>query len=200
LKNAAITELRIKKGIIITMYIDKDQFKKLYEKGYSDRQIAEKMEFAIDSISNYRRRVGLPSHRKYCDYSKCMDLYLKGYSDVQIASELGISKNTVGIWRKRNGLPTQNAIQMSGIERIVEEKEDTIIKLYFEGYSDYKIGHTLNIPVNAVNKWRFRNKLPVASITSQDKITPLGEEDSLYCDTEFLEKFFNKKLKKKDYS
>jgi uncharacterized protein YjcR len=182
------------------MYIDKDQFKKLYEKGYSDRQIAEKMGFAIDSISNYRRRVGLPSHRKYCDYSKCMELYLKGYNDVQIASELGISKSTVGIWRKRNGLLTQNAIQVSGIERIIEEIEDIIVNLYFKGYSDYKIGQILNIPVNAINSWRLRNKLPVASITSQDKITPLGEEDSLYCDTEFLEKFCNKKLKKKKYS
>jgi uncharacterized protein YjcR len=182
------------------MNIDKDRFKKLYENGYNDRQIAEKMGFAIDSISNYRRRIGLPSHRKYCDYGRCMELYEKGFNDVQIASELGIAKTTVGIWRKRNELPTQNTVQISGIEKVVEEIEDIITKLYFEGYSDYKIGQILNIPVNAVNRWRVRNKLPVASITSQDKIAPLGEENSLYCDTEFLEKFFNKKLKKKEYS
>ena len=51
----------------VKMNIDKDRFKKLYEKGYNDRQIAEEMGFTIDSISNYRRRKGLPSHRKYCD-------------------------------------------------------------------------------------------------------------------------------------
>jgi uncharacterized protein YjcR len=184
----------------IKMNIDKDRFKNLYEKGYNDRQIAEKMGFTKDSISNYRRRVGLPSHRKYCDYSKCMDLYQRGYNDVQIASELGLAKNTVGIWRKRNGLPSHNAIQISVIDRVIEELKDTIADLYFKGYSDYKIGKTLNIPVHTVNRWRVQNKLPVSSITSQDKIAPLGEEDSLYCDTEFLEKFFNKKLKKKEYS
>ena len=182
------------------MNIDKDRFKKLYEKGYNDRQIAEEMGFTIDSISNYRRRIGLPSYRKYCDNNRCMELYQKGYNDVQIANELGIAKNTVGIWRKRNGLPTQNAIRTSGIEKIILEIEDIIMELYFKGYSDYKIGKILNIPVNAVNTWRVRNKLPVASITSQDKITPLGEEHSLYCDTEFLEKFLNKKLKKREYS
>jgi uncharacterized protein YjcR len=184
----------------IKMNIDKDRFKKLYENGYNDRQIAEKMGFTIDSISNHRRKLGLPSHRKYCDYSKCMELYQRGYNDVQIACELGLAKNTVGIWRKRNGLPTQNAIQISGIERVIEELEYIIAKLYFEGYSDYKIGQILNIPVSAVNRWRVQNKLPVASITSQDKIAPLGEANSLYCDTEFLEKFLNKKLKKKEYS
>ena len=72
--------------------------------------------------------------------------------------------------------------------------------MYFEGYSDYKIGKTLNVPVNIVNRWRVKNKLPVASITSQDKTAPLGDRDSLYCDTEFLERFFNKKLKKDEYS
>ncbi|MGZ7044421.1 MAG: terminase gpP N-terminus-related DNA-binding protein [Methanobacterium sp.] len=77
----------------------------------------------MESISNYRRRIGLPSHRKYCDYSKCMELYQRGYNDVQIASELGLAKNTVGIWRKRNGLPTQNAIQISGTDRVIEEIE-----------------------------------------------------------------------------
>ncbi len=184
----------------IKMKIDKDRFKKLYEKGYNDRQIAEKMGFTVDSISNYRRRTGLPSHRKYCDYDKCMELYQRGYNDVQIASELRLAKNTVGIWRKRNGLPTQNAVQISGTDRVIEELEDIIAELYFEGYSDYKIGQNLNIPVHTVNRWRVQNKLPVASITAQDKITPLGEDDSLYCDTEFLEKFLNKKLKKREYS
>lgn len=182
------------------MNIDKDRFKKLYENGYNDRQIAEEMGFTTDSVSNYRRRMGLPPHRKFCDYKKCMELYLRGYNDVQIASELGIVKETVGIWRKRNGLPTQNAIQISEIERVIEEIEDVISELYFEGYSDYKIGKILNISVHVVNRWRLKNKLPVASITSQDRVTPLGEEDSLYCDTDFLEKFFNKKLKKKEYS
>lgn len=182
------------------MNIDKDRFKKLYENGYNDRQIAEKMGFTTDSISNYRRRMGLAPHRKYCDYGKCMELYQRGYNDVQIASELGIAKETVGVWRKRNGLSTQNAIQASGIDRVIEEMEDAISELYFEGYSDYKIGKILNIPVNTVNRWRVKNKLPVASITSQEKVTPLGEEDSLYCDTEFLERFFNKKLKKREYS
>jgi hypothetical protein len=85
-------------------------------------------------------------------------------------------------------------------DRVIEEKKDSIAELYFEGYSDYKIGQTLNIPVHAVNRWRVQNKLPVASITAQDKIVPLGEEDSLYCDTEFLEKLFNKKLKKGECS
>lgn len=182
------------------MKIDKDRFKKLYEKGYNDRQIAEKMGFTIDSVSNYRRRAGLPSHRRYCDHNKCMELYQRGYNDVQIASELGLAKNTVGIWRKRNGLPTQNEIQISGIDRVIEKIEYIIAELYFEGYSDYKIGQILNIPVHTVNRWRVQNKLPVASITAQDKIAPLGEDDSLYCDTEFLEKYLNKKLKKREYS
>jgi hypothetical protein len=94
------------------MNIDKDRFKRLYDIGYNDRQIAEIMEFTMDSVSNYRRRMGLPSHRKYCDYGKFMELYQKGYNDVQIASELGFAKETVGMWRKRNKLPTQNEIKV----------------------------------------------------------------------------------------
>jgi transposase-like protein len=102
-----------------------------------------------------------------------MELYQRGYNDVQIASELELAKNTVGRWRKRNGLPTQNAMKISGTDRVIEGIKDNIIELYFKSYSDYKIGQILNIPVKTVNRWRVQNKLPVASITSQDKVAPL---------------------------
>jgi len=180
------------------MNIDKDWFKRLYDIGYNDRQIAEIMGFATDSVYNYRRRMGLPSHRKYFDYGKFMELYQKGYNDVQIASELGFTKETVGTWRRRNKLPTQKEKRLAKIDRIIEEKEDIITELYFKGYADCKIGQILKIPINIVVRWRVQNKLPVASITVQDKIVPLGEENSLYCDTEFLESFFNKKFKERE--
>lgn len=183
-------------------FVDPEDVKKLYEKGYNDSQIARELGFGKITILNCRRKLGLPAISdggRPCDDTKYWDLYQKGYNDHQIAQKVGLTQEGIFLWRKRNGLPPQN-LRTSKVDGVIKEMGENITKLYSQGYSDLRISRELSIPAYAVEKWRERNKLPEVLIGSKEvdyAVTPLRDEESLYCDTEFLEKFLNKKLERK---
>lgn len=184
-------------------FVDPGDVKKLYEKGYSDYRIARELEFGKITLLNCRRKLGLQAINgvgRPHDDTKYWDLYQRGYNDLQIAQKVGLMQGGIFLWRKRNGLPPQN-VRASKVDKIAEEMSDSITELYSQGYSDLRISLELNIPVYAVERWRVRDELPEALIDSKEvdyTVAPLGDEESLYCDTGFLENFLNKKLERKD--
>lgn len=184
-------------------FVDPEDVKKLCEKGYNDYRIARELGFGKITILNCRRKLGLPAISgvgRPHDDTKYWDLYQQGYNDLQIAKKVGLTQGGIFLWRKRNGLPPQN-MRASKVDKIVKEMSDSITELYSQGYSDLRISRELNIPTYAVERWRVREELPEALFDSKEvdyAVAPLRDEESLYCDTEFLENFLNKKLERKD--
>jgi len=182
--------------------IDTETFMQLYAGGLNDVQIAQKMDVKVSCICKFRHKLGLPSvtgkGRKPKPYDLRMELYNKGYTDSQIALEIGVPESTILSWRKQRGLTVQNIVKTSKYDGILDEFSDRISELYLKSYSDYAISKFLNIPQTAVERWRYRNKLPCALIGGVlEDVAPLEGEESLYCDTDFLEKFMGKKLNRK---
>jgi transposase len=181
--------------------IDIELFIKLYLASLNDAEIAQKMDVKVSRISKLRHKFGLPSvtgkGRKAKRDVLRMELYRRGYSDSQIAQTIGVPESTILSWRKQRGLTVQNIIKPSKYDGILNEFGDQITELYLNGHRDYTIAKILNIPQAAIERWRYRNRLPYALTGSFEDVSPLKSEESLYCDTDFLEKLVGKKLNPK---
>ena len=83
---------------------------KLYNKGYTDRQIAEELHYSAGTISQWRWKNGLKANNPPVkqltekEHKKRMELYDKGYGDLKIASACGVTKGAIAQWRWKNGL------------------------------------------------------------------------------------------------
>lgn len=181
--------------------IDAETFMQLYLSGLNDAEIAQKLNLKVSRVCKFRHKLGLPSvtgkGRKAKLDNLRMELYRRGFNDSQIAQRIGVPVSTILSWRKQRGLTVQNVIKTSKYDGILDEFGDHIAELYLNGYPDQAMAKALNIPQAAIERWRYRNKLPCASIGAHEDSTPLKSEDSLYCDTDFLEKFVGKKLNRK---
>ena len=96
--------------------------RELYEQGLSDYKIAEQMGCAASTISEWRKKNGLPASgikRKAEVLEDRMRLYEQGMSDGQIAKALGLTRVAVMNWRRKSGLPSLYR-QGSG-ERVEQE-------------------------------------------------------------------------------
>lgn len=183
--------------------IDAETFMQLYSNGLTDAEIAQKMDLTVSRVCKFRHKLGLPSvtgkGRKVKQNDLRMELYKRGFNDSQIAQKIGVPVSTILSWRKQRGLTVQNVIKPSKYDGILDEFSDQIEELYLDGYPDNAMAKALDIPQAAIERWRYRNRLPCASIGAHKHSTPLKGEDSLYCDTDFLEKFVGKKLNRKGY-
>lgn len=114
-------------------------FKELYEKGCSDREIAEKTFYSTDSIGNYRNSLGLQSNIKK-RFNIRMDLYNQGLSDKEIAKRLNTLPNSISSWRLKNKLPVnKQASKFNKTYVHSEEEVNEIIDLAKNGMSLYAI-------------------------------------------------------------
>lgn len=98
---------------------DYSRFQELYDEGYTDNAIARKIGCSHATVSNWRKKRGLPINNftpwnkgkrgyktKYrYDYSKFQEFYDRGLSDRKAAKEIGCSPFTFRQWRIRNNLP-----------------------------------------------------------------------------------------------
>lgn len=85
------------------------RIRELYDQGWYDKKIAEKLGISKNRVICYRKRNKLPANKEPAktryDWEKGMELYRKGLNDVEIAKELGCSNQTVWNWRQRMELP-----------------------------------------------------------------------------------------------
>ena len=132
---------------------------KLYNKGLSDKEIAEKLYLDTSTITAWRRHNKLspnpPPNAKQkhkFDTTRAKELYDKGMNDIQISTTLDINKIAIRMWRNANDLPVIRK-QLNHIPH------DEVMKLYNEGLSDGAIARQLGLSSNTIVAWRKRNNL-----------------------------------------
>ena len=104
------------------------RIRELYDQGWYDKKIAEKLGISKNRVICYRKRNKLPANKEPAktryDWEKGMELYRKGLNDVEIAKELNCSNQTVWNWRQRMELPA-NAGRF-GRDRSLQEDNDGV--------------------------------------------------------------------------
>ena len=104
------------------------RIRELYDQGWYDKKIAEKLGISKNRVICYRKRNKLPANKEPAktryDWEKGMELYRKGLNDVEIAKELNCSNQTVWNWRQRMELPA-NAGRF-GRDRSLQEGNDGV--------------------------------------------------------------------------
>lgn len=91
-----------------TLYLE-EIVKREWERGLTDKEIADDLNYSSTYISNIRRDLGLErNHTKIHEKraKEISELYEKGMSDSKISYELDINKYHVQEWRRKNGKPT----------------------------------------------------------------------------------------------
>lgn len=144
--------------------IDEECFRKLYNSGFNDTQIARELGFCVSTIWDYRRKLGLPlvKERKQYNDSILMELYHKGYNDKQIAKEQKVDPKIIFRWRKRYKLPANMPAKINGYS--LEEDYERILQ-----------GESLSnlIPIHAERIKAFR-QIEGKDMLVQDKVRYTG--------------------------
>lgn len=91
--------------------IDHDKFMSLYNKLYTDTQIAKEFGVGVAVISGYRKKNNIPTKRpkNIFDEAKFMELYEQGLTDIEIARELDMTQSYICVRRNKLGLPAKHA-------------------------------------------------------------------------------------------
>jgi len=113
----------------------------------------------------------------------------------------GVCRQTIYKYAKKHGIKLSETIVLSDPIDL-----NALRDLNEQGFSDAEISKILCCSSTTVTKWRCRLGLPSAKtkqfnmrlrnrkIVAEDQQPEVRSEESLYCDTEFLENYFGKKL------
>jgi transposase len=149
----------------------------LYEKGFNDREIAEKCDVPRTTISFWRRKCNLPSTiergRKQSgrplltkeENEKRFQLYKNGFNDREIAEKCNVSKSAIHFWREKHDLPPvfgRKGKRGRG-RRLTKEENGKRIKLYEQGFSDREIAEKCGVSFKTISLWRREHNLPSAT-------------------------------------
>lgn len=133
-------------------------------------------------------------------------LWENGTSSKEIARSLGILENTIWYYRQKYGLSPRKLGGKKTICRKVDVDLEEFKKLFNEGVSlpeicrcfgisrnkYYKIRKELDLPERKAGR---KSDNPLTSTTSNTQVF-LQDEESLYCDGNFLEELLRKSIKK----
>jgi len=135
----------------------------LYEKGYSDREIADEVGVARSAICVWRQRNNLEGNAKQGgvegdrlseeNIQLRLSMIEQGLSDGEIAEQLGITKSAFTIWRNKRGIPPNRP---RGGQRLPKNMQKRRIELYKRGFSDREIAEKIGISKSGVQRWRKR--------------------------------------------
>jgi hypothetical protein len=146
------------------------------------------------------------------------DLYDQGLQDDKIGAALNVSDGVVKAWRRHHNLPSNKRGRPAKIHPVVallnvrnKSNFSLIRELYDLGYSDQAINYVLKLHHGTTERWRAKEGLPPKNLISfvmvkeqqkqmnialSELIEPQKDKESLFCDTEFLEQFMKKKIKR----
>jgi DNA-binding CsgD family transcriptional regulator/transcriptional regulator with XRE-family HTH domain len=185
-------------------HFDIEKLKHLFAEGFSDKEIGTVFGVSAYTVYERRRDLGLSRRKQQTsldniNVDEFKKLYSEGMNDKKIGKVLGVHCERVKEIRNQLGL-SQNQT------RSHEKKRE----LYDAGMSDGQIARTIKGSKQKVAAWRRNHGLPPknkddALIDALDTELLKPEEnepiqpdsESLFCDTEFLEKLVGKALKKK---
>ncbi len=131
------------------------QLIELYEKGFNDPEIGEKLGTSKVTVWYHRRRLGLKSHgnRRLFTDQQLIELYDQGLYDREIGEKLGVTHVTVSKHRKRLGL------EAHGHKRRFTDQQ--LITLHEKGLNAIEIGEELGVSKSMVYKYRKKLGLNV---------------------------------------
>ena len=139
--------------------IKHEEFKRLWEQGATDKELASAFGVTPNTIAIYRRKRGFPCNVEKrttfevrTDYENMQRLYAGGCWDREISETLGCAVSTVIHWRKVNGLPSQS-------EKIEVLRNRKYKELYDRGLRDNEIAQSMGVTASAVRQWRMKQKL-----------------------------------------
>ena len=136
--------------------MDKTRAQELYERGFNDREIADKLGCACVTVRHWRQRQGLPHNYQHSAVppEDIMKLYREGKTDKEICLGLGISSGSLSKWRKKRGLPPN----------LSQEKKDREVRLQLlkEGLSVQEIAERVGVSRSALHSWMKVRGLHVA--------------------------------------
>jgi DNA-binding CsgD family transcriptional regulator len=116
----------------------------LYRKGFTDREIAERLGMSPSAVNYRRGKLGLPSHvpQDGTTDELIRALNADGMTDRDIAARLGISQSSVNYRRARQGL-------VSNFIRSVVSDDD-FLDLYHQGFTDKEAAAALGVTPAAI--------------------------------------------------
>ena len=133
-------------------------------------------------------------------------LWENGTSSQEIVRNLGILENTIWYYRQKFGLPPRKPGGKKIICRKVDVDLEEFKKLFNEGVSLPEICRCFSISNGRYNKIRKQLSLPerkagrktvnIIKGRTNDEQAFVEDEESLYCDSNFLEQLIQKSIKK----
>lgn len=132
------------------------------------------------------------------DIEKLVALIEQGKNPTELGLQFGVSRSTIYNIAKRNGIKLGYPIDPIDLNTLRELNE--------QGLSDTEIARILGCSGSNASVWRCRLGLPSVKskkfnmrlrrreIVADDHQPEVKSEESLFCDTEFLESYFGKKL------
>lgn len=131
----------------------------LYNQGFNDRQIGEKVGLVQNGIYNWRKRNDLPANNSLGEKiskkenQKRLKYYNLGMNDNEIAEKINVTPPAIFYWREKNNLKTNHS------NKISKKEHQKRLKLYKIGMIDKKIAEKINTTKKAIKGWRYRNNL-----------------------------------------
>lgn len=143
--------------------VDEDLLVELYEKGFTDAEISEKLGVSRATIFRYREDLGLPPLRsigkrgegksrkgqeaeRLARVQKAADLKKQGLNTKEISQKLGVSQRNV-----------QKYLQQAGVSDLTTYR-DKVVEMYEEGKAVAEIAKELNCDQNTV-RYHIRNSV-----------------------------------------
>jgi hypothetical protein len=128
-------------------------------------------------------------------------LHSKGMGDKDLAEIFDCTVGTISKYRAIYNLPKNDTEKLPWyFEKVTS---DIIQSYYIEGFNDITIVkrmrryNDIKINLSHIKHWRKIKKLPEANNKKPENMDLKGE-DSLYCDTNFLESYMGRKLDNKE--
>lgn len=123
-------------------------------------------------------------------------LHSHGLNDTQMAEICNCKESWIRMLRRRLYLPKNDYFVFS------KEENECMQEMYDLGWTDEKIVKRMhkegfNISMKSIQYWRKTKRYAYAN-RHPPEYEKIISEDSLFCDTKFLEKFFGKTLDKKE--
>lgn len=124
-----------------------DEFKKHWEKGLSDIELAEIFDCAISTLAKYRRSFNLPANVKRYGKATLIDreiltsLVFEGFSNSEIAKKLKVTPLSVKNAKKRFGLEDTDERINKKITLSKKQKEVLFGTLLGDGYAQIQSRH-----------------------------------------------------------
>jgi len=128
----------------------------LYEKGFTDKEIAERIKSSYGTVSAYRVKLGLKPNKLGSLFSdqQFMELYEQGFTDKEMAVFMCVSKGKLSYRREKLGLKANEPPDLVS--------DEVFMEIYEQGLSDHEIVDKLKMSLGYVKKKRAKLGLTVA--------------------------------------